>query len=129
MESVPLLFLIKARGMQCFIIIINIIYHTIAVKQIYYAFTIHSFCTFILYKCQHKNVCIPFCTFKNTLYSKGFLNFLKFYNTAYQIKTAHIDRLYNLLNENYHFMTKDKVLQIKSLASSSVSFHSVAIST
>ena len=66
---------------------------------------------------------------KNTIYSKGFLNFLKFYNTAYQIKTARIDRLYNLLNENYHFMTKDKVLQIKSLASSSVSFHSVAIST
>ena len=65
----------------------------------------------------------------SSFYSKGFFNLFKNLNTAYQIKTTRIDRLYNLINESYSFYTKDKVSQIKSLASSSIGFHSDALSS
>ncbi|MGX8852983.1 IS110 family RNA-guided transposase [Amedibacillus sp. YH-ame10] len=65
---------------------------------------------------------------KNSIYSKGFLNLFKEVNTAHQIKTTRIDRLYNLINAERNFCSKDKVSQIKSLASSSVGFHSDALS-
>lgn len=65
----------------------------------------------------------------SSLYSKGFFNLFKHLNTAYQIKTTRIDRLYNLINESYNFYSKDKVSQIKSLASSSIGFHSDVLSS
>lgn len=64
----------------------------------------------------------------NTLYSKSFLNFLKKYNTAEQIKTTRIDALYNKVNEKRSILTQEEVNDLKSLAKISVGFHSEAIS-
>ena len=65
---------------------------------------------------------------KNSLYSKGFLNFLKQYNTAEIIKITRLDKLHNCLNENRDWFDKSKTEKIKSLAKNSVGFHSSAIS-
>ena len=65
---------------------------------------------------------------KSSIYSKGFLNFLKQYNTAEIIKTTRLDKLHNCLNERRDWFDKSKTEKMKSLAKNSVGFHSSAIS-
>jgi len=60
--------------------------------------------------------------------TKGFSNLLKRYSTAQEIKETRIDALFNVLNFKRRSFSLDFVKQIKSLAKSSVGYHSAALS-
>lgn len=60
--------------------------------------------------------------------TKGVMQLLKTYSTAAEIRQLRVDRIQNLLNTFRSCTSRERVLQIKTLASNSIGFHTQALS-
>lgn len=69
-----------------------------------------------------------FKPYMKSLKTQGVHALLKKYSTAYEMKTARYDSLMNLLNIKRTVCSKDRALELKTLANNSIGFHDEAIS-